>query len=55
MELMQGYVKEDGIIGVDDPDRWSPDTLSFLSDTTCTASVKGLVKVSMVSVLFARF
>lgn len=44
MELMQGYVKEDGIIGVNDPGRWSPDTLSFLSDTTCTASVKGLVK-----------
>ena len=55
MELMQGYVKEDGTIGVDDLGRWSRDTLNFLSDTTCTDLVEELMKVSLIRLLFARF
>ena len=46
MELMQGYVKEEGTTGVDDPSRWSSDVLDFLSRTTSAASVKDLMKVS---------
>lgn len=55
MELMQGYVKEDGNVGVDDPGRWSSDTLNFLSGTTCIDSVEELMKVSLAPFLFARF
>lgn len=48
MELMQGYVKEDSAIGVDDLHRWpsSSDAVSFLSETTSAISVDELMKVS---------
>jgi hypothetical protein len=45
MELMDGYVKEDGNIGVDNPGRWSPDALNFLSATTSASSAKELRQV----------
>ena len=45
MELMQGYVKEAGAVGVDDLHRWSPDAVSFLSDTISAASAAELLKV----------
>jgi hypothetical protein len=47
MELMQGYVKKDGAIGVDDPGCWSSDAVGFLSETTSATSVKELIKVSL--------
>ncbi|KAI5455789.1 hypothetical protein BGZ63DRAFT_137657 [Mariannaea sp. PMI_226] len=38
MELMQGYVKEGANLGLDDPERWDPDVVSFLSATTSASS-----------------
>jgi hypothetical protein len=48
MELMQGYVKEDGAVGVDDLLRWPSDShaVGFLSATTSASSVDELMKVS---------
>jgi hypothetical protein len=48
MELMQGYVKDDGAIGVDDLYRWpdSFDAVGFLSETTSASSVDEVMKVS---------
>ncbi|KAF1964838.1 hypothetical protein BU23DRAFT_364707, partial [Bimuria novae-zelandiae CBS 107.79] len=45
-ELMNGYVKEDGAIGVDDLRRWPPgsNAVSFLSETTSATSVFKLIK-----------
>lgn len=36
MELMQGYAKEDGVVGIDDLSRWpyDSDAVQFLSMTT---------------------
>ena len=47
MELMQGYTKEDGVIGIDDLDRWPSDSraVSFLSATTYTTEIKQLLQV----------
>lgn len=47
MELMQGYSKEDGAIGVDDLDRWPLDSnaVNFLSMTEFVTSVVELTKV----------
>jgi hypothetical protein len=45
MELMQGYVKEDGAVGVDDLHRWDSDAVGFLSETTSATSVHELMKV----------
>ena len=47
-ELMNGYVKEDGAVGVDDLHRWPPgsNAVSFLSETTSAASIFKLIKVS---------
>ncbi|KAH7111053.1 kinase-like domain-containing protein [Dendryphion nanum] len=46
MELMQGYVKDDGAIGVDDLHRWpdGSDAVGFLSETTSACSVGELMK-----------
>jgi len=46
-ELMNGYVKEDGAVGVDDLRRWPPgsNAVSFLSETTSATSVFKLIKV----------
>jgi hypothetical protein len=48
IELMQGYAKDDGAIGVDDLHRWpdGSDAVGFLSETTSASSVGELIKVS---------
>lgn len=48
MELMQGYTKDDGVVGVDNLHRWpsGSDAVCFLSDTTSALSVNELLKVS---------
>jgi hypothetical protein len=48
MELMQKYVKADGVVGVDDLRRWPLNSLAvgFLSETTSATSVGELMKVS---------
>jgi hypothetical protein len=48
-ELMNGYVKENGAVGVDDLRRWPPSSnaVSFLSEATSTTSVFKLVKVRL--------
>ncbi|KAM3537312.1 hypothetical protein ARSEF1564_009765, partial [Beauveria bassiana] len=33
MELMDGYVKDGGSVGLDDPSRWSPEAVQFLGAT----------------------
>ncbi|KAF2690343.1 hypothetical protein K458DRAFT_383459 [Lentithecium fluviatile CBS 122367] len=45
-ELMNGYVKEDGAVGVDDLHRWPPgsNAVSFLSETTSAASIFKLIE-----------
>ena len=47
MELMQKYVKEDGVVGVDNLHRWPSDSnaLGFLSATTSIISIEELLKV----------
>ena len=49
MELMQKYSKDDGVIGVEDLDRWplGSKAVNFLSETTCTTSPKELTKVGI--------
>jgi hypothetical protein len=46
MELMQGYVNEGTNVGVDEPDRWSLEAISFLSETTTALSAEDLLQVS---------
>lgn len=50
MELMQGYIKEEGAIGVDDLTRWPSDSkaVDFLSQTTSATSSAALMKVGVV-------
>lgn len=45
MELMQKYVKEDGVVGIEDLDRWPSDSaaVDFLSATTSASSAKQLM------------
>ena len=45
--LMQGYLKEDGAVGVDDLVRWplDSDAVKFLSQTTSITSIAELMKV----------
>lgn len=47
MELMQGYAKEDGAIGVDNLHRWPVDSnaVKFLSTTVTATSLNELIKV----------
>jgi hypothetical protein len=47
MELMQGYSKENGAVGIDDLNRWQPDSyaVQFLSDTT-SSTIQELLDVS---------
>ena len=47
MDLMQGYRKEDGIVGVDDVVRWplDSDAVSYLARTTSTTSIIKLIEV----------
>lgn len=50
MELMQKYVKDDGAVGIDHPERWRvcPAAIEFLSATTSASSFEELKKVSHV-------
>lgn len=45
MELMQGYAKEGANLGLDDPEQWDPDVVSFLSATTSVSSADELIQV----------
>lgn len=49
MELMQKYVKDDGMVGVDDVDRWpvDSDAFGFLSAISTTESIETLKQVSV--------
>lgn len=49
MKLMQKYTKDEGIIGVDDMDRWPMDShaVGFLSAITSATSIPELLKVSL--------
>jgi hypothetical protein len=48
MELMQGYVKDNGVRGVDDPVRWPVESMAFkfLEATTTAVSIEQLKQVS---------
>lgn len=48
MELMQGYPKEDGVVGIDDLYRWPSDcnAVGFLSATVTATSLLELTEVS---------
>ncbi|KAI1370059.1 hypothetical protein F4677DRAFT_439443 [Hypoxylon crocopeplum] len=50
MELMQGYTKEDGAVGVDDLERWPSDSaaVDFLSATTWASEVGQLIERPLV-------
>ncbi|KAJ5998183.1 hypothetical protein N7522_009843 [Penicillium canescens] len=47
MELMQNYAKDDGVVGIDDLERWStcPAAIEFLSAITLASSFEELKKV----------
>jgi hypothetical protein len=47
MELLQKYTKDDGAIGIDDLDRWPPNSVAvdFLSRTISASSVESLKTV----------
>lgn len=47
MNLMQGYEKDTGAIGLDDLEGWSLEAVTFLSDTTSAVSVRELAEVSL--------
>merc|ERR1711939_1036149 len=56
MKLMQGYEKQAGIIGLDQPKCWSLEAVTFLSDTTSASSVQELVGHELfVSVTWGRW
>ena len=52
MELMQTYDKNDGVVGVDDLDRWpvDSDAFGFLSTVSSTVAIEALKQVSQFSV-----
>ena len=47
MEIMQKYVKDDGMVGVDDVDRWpvDSDAFGFLSALSTAKSIDSLKEV----------
>ena len=49
MDLMQGYRKEDGVVGVGDVVRWPLDSnaVRFLAQTTSTTSIANLMEVGL--------
>ena len=51
MELMQTYDENDGVVGVDDLDRWpvDSDAFGFLSTVSSTVSIEVLEQVSQFS------
>jgi hypothetical protein len=48
MQLMQSYEMDDGVIGVDDMERWPPysEAFGFLEATSSARSTEILMKVS---------
>lgn len=52
IELIQKYIKEDGVIGIENLDRWPSDSaaVEFLSAITSANSTKELITVSEGSV-----
>ncbi|KAJ5244710.1 hypothetical protein N7489_004806 [Penicillium chrysogenum] len=50
MEIMQKYVKDDGMVGVDDVDRWpvDSDAVGFLSALSTTKSIESLKEQPLV-------
>ena len=52
MELMQKHIKEDGVVGIEDLDRWPSDSaaVDFLSATTSANSTKQLITMSQNSI-----
>jgi hypothetical protein len=56
MQLMQKYVKDDGPFGLDNIDRWPPDSaaLEFLSATTSAGFFEELKKVCGPSYRFLK-
>jgi hypothetical protein len=52
MELMQKYTKDNGMVGVDDLDRWpvDSDAVGFLSAISTTTSIEALKQVISASV-----
>jgi hypothetical protein len=48
MQLMQSYEMDDGVIGVDDMERWPPysEAFGFLEATSSARSIETLMKVS---------
>lgn len=52
MELMQKHVKEDGVVGIEDLNRWPFDSaaVDFLSATTSASSTKQLITISQSSI-----
>ena len=55
MELMQTYDKNDGVVGVDDLDRWpvDSDAFGFLSTVSSTVSIEVLEQVRQFSAGFS--
>lgn len=55
MELMQTYDKIDGVVGVDDLDRWpvDSDAFGFLFTLSSTMSIEALKQVRQFSVEFS--
>lgn len=49
MELMQKYVKDDGMVGIDDVSRWpvDSDAFAFLSAISATESIESLKQVTV--------
>ena len=47
MELMQGYTKEDGAVGIENLKRWPSDSraVGFLSTTQHASEIRQLLKV----------
>jgi hypothetical protein len=47
MEIMQKYVKDDGMVGIDDVERWpvDSDAFRFLSALSAATSIKSLKEV----------
>jgi hypothetical protein len=60
MELMQKYEKDDGLVGVNDLNRWpvDSDAVGFLSAVSSGTSIKALKQVSQIfipAILFSGY
>lgn len=52
MEIMQKYVKDDGMVGIDDVERWpvDSDAFKFLSALSTTKSIESLKEVCILAI-----